>query len=337
MAGEFDLIARYFDWPVPDGVLGVGDDCALLPVRAGYRLAVTTDLLIEGVHFLSDVDPQALGHKALAVNVSDLAAMGARPLGCLLGISLPCVDVQWLKGFSSGFRQLATRTGCPLVGGDTTSSRGGIAISVTAMGEVPLEGALTRAGARAGDDIWITGTLGGAHVALQLLQASRSDGVGGHVVSIDTGRGRERLERLRGSLERPEPPVAFGADLAGIAHAAIDISDGLLQDLGHILRASGCSAELHYGALPVHPALADLPDDEIQAALLTGGDVYQLCFTAPRESAATLEQLAARHQVQLSRIGQVQAGNGVRVVGSPYPVDAHAPAGFDHFRGNDVG
>src|SRR5690606_30167215 len=147
LAGEFDLIARHFKWPAPEGVLGVGDDCALLPVSPGHRLAVTTDLLIEGRHFLPDVDPEALGHKALAVNISDLAAMGARPLGCVLGISVPSADHDWLEGFARGFRALADASGCPLVGGDTTRSMHGVAISVTAMGEVPLATALTRSGA----------------------------------------------------------------------------------------------------------------------------------------------------------------------------------------------
>src|SRR5690606_5258114 len=213
MASEFDLIARHFKWPAPAGVLGVGDDCALLPVASDRRLAVTTDLLIEGRHFLPDADPEALGHKALAVNVSDLAAMGAAPVGCVLGLSLPAIDDEWLQRFSKGFRSLAEAVRCPLVGGDTTRSASGIIISVTAMGEVPLQNAMARSAARAGDDLWVTGNLGAPHFALELLQ--------GHHAAHGW-----RLQDVRTALERPAPPVAFGAALAGHAHAAIDISDG---------------------------------------------------------------------------------------------------------------
>ena len=240
MAGEFELIEQHFKWPAPQGVLGVGDDCALLAIKPGYRMAVTTDLLVEGCHFFADVDPESLGHKALAVNVSDLAAMGAKPIGCVLGLSLPKADHDWLEKFSRGFRNLADAVGCPLVGGDTTRSPQHIVISVTAMGEVPVQHALARSAALPGDDIWVTGTLGGPHIALALLQ-------GQHPEHIDL------LETLKPLLERPMPPVAFGATLAGVAHAAIDISDGLLQDLSHILEASKCAAELSYAQLPYIP------------------------------------------------------------------------------------
>ena len=318
MAGEFDLIARHFDWPAPAGTLGVGDDCALLPVASGHRLAITTDLLVEGCHFFSDVDPQALGHKALAVNVSDLAAMGARPLGCLLGLSLPRVDDDWLAGFARGFRALADGVGCPLIGGDTTRSPQGIVISVTAMGEVAVDAELRRSGARPGDDIWVTGTLGAPHVALELLQGRHPS----HAAL---------LESLQAMLEWPQPPVRFGTALAGVAHAAIDISDGLLQDLGHVLKASGCAAEIEYSRLPVHERLGVLDAAVVQRAVLNGGDVYQLCFTAAPLAGPVIEALAARHNIRATRVGRVLPGQGVRVSGCPLPLGGDGYAGFDHF------
>lgn len=319
MAGEFDLIARHFSWPVPAGVLGPGDDCALLPLSPGHRLAVTTDLLVEGCHFFPDVDPEALGHKSLAVNVSDLAAMGARPLGCVLGLSLPAADDDWLSRFARGFRSLADAVGCPLVGGDTTCSPQGVVISVTAMGEVPADTALNRSGARPGDDIWVTGTLGAAHVALEILQGR----LGGHEGLLGT---------LRPYLERPVPPVAFGGALNGLAHAAIDISDGLLQDLGHVLRASACAAEIDYGLLPVHPALSGLDPALVQRAVLNGGDVYQLCFTAPAHTAAAIDSLAAVHGVRVTRVGKIAGGAGLRVSDAPVALTDDDYYGFDHFR-----
>ncbi len=318
MAGEFELIARHFDWPAPSGVLGVGDDCALLTVRPGHRLATTTDLLVEGCHFFPDVDPGSLGHKSLAVNVSDLAAMGARPIGCLLGLSLPSVNDAWLQAFARGFRELADAVGCPLVGGDTTRSQRDIVISVTAMGEVAAGAALMRSAARPGDLIWVTGTLGGPHVALELLRGHHPD----H---------GDLLETLRPMLERPQPPVAFGAALGGLAHAAIDISDGLLQDLGHILKASQCAAQLDYPRLPIHPALSGLAAALVQRSVLSGGDVYQLCFTAPPAAAANIEELAAVHGIRATVVGHVLPGEGVRVSGAPMPLRSADYSGFDHF------
>jgi len=318
LAGEFDLIARHFDWPAPPGTLGVGDDCALLPVAPGHRLAITTDLLLEGRHFFSDVDPEALGHKALAVNVSDLAAMGARPLGCVLGLSLPAIDDAWLERFARGFRALSVAVGCPLVGGDTTRSQQGVVISVTAMGEVPDAAVLTRSAARAGDDIWVTGVLGAPHMALELLQGRHP----GH---------HDLLGSLRPCLERPQPPVAFAAELPGVAHAAIDISDGLLQDLGHVLKASGCAAEIDYARLPVHPALGNVEASVVQRAVLNGGDVYQLCFTASSDAATVIGALAARHDIRASVVGRILPGDGIRVLNSPIPLGEDGYSGFDHF------
>ncbi len=318
MAGEFDLIARHFSWPVPAGTLGPGDDCALLPVSAGHRLAVTTDLLVEGCHFFPDVDPESLGHKSLAVNVSDLAAMGARPLGCVLGLSLPRADDAWLGRFARGFRALADAVACPLVGGDTTRSPRGLVISVTAMGEVPVDTALKRSGARPGDDIWLTGSLGAPHVALELLQGHHRE----HIDLLDT---------IRPLLERPVPPVAFGGQLAGLAHAAIDVSDGLLQDLSHILQASACAAEIDFPKLPVHPMLHVLDAAVLQRAVLNGGDVYQLCFTAAPDAAPAIRALALHHGVRATPVGRVLAGTGLRVLDTPLPIGKDGYAGFDHF------
>jgi len=315
---EFDLIARYFSRPAPCGFLGVGDDCALFPVAAGRHLATSTDLLVEGRHFFSDVDPAALGHKALAVNLSDLAAMGAQPVACLLSLSLPAVDHDWLTAFSQSFYALADQAGCPLIGGDTTRSTAGIVISVTVMGQVRPDQALRRAAAQVGDDVWVTGDLGAANIALRLLQN-------------ELPHNPDLLAATRRALEWPLPPWQFGQALAGVAHAALDISDGLAQDIGHILKASGCGAELDYLALPVAPALQGLDSQLVQAAVLAGGDVYQLCFTAAAGERAHVLALAAASSLQVTRVGRIVAEPGLRVCaadGSVIPLDK---AGFDHF------
>lgn len=318
MTNEFDLIARYFTRPAPDGYLGVGDDCALVPVEPGFRLATSADLFIEGRHFFSDADPRALGHKALAVNISDLAAMGAQPLACVLSLSLPQIDEAWLSAFANGFYGLAEQAGCPLVGGDTTRSPSGIVINVTVMGQVRPEQALLRSGAMVGDDIWVTGSLGAADIALRLLQER---------LPADL----ELLAATRPALDWPDPPWRFAQALAGVAHAALDISDGLLQDLGHILTASACGAELVYGALPLHPAMAGLDDAVVQSAALAGGDVYQLCFTAPQDQAERILALAKRMQCPVTRIGRIVAGSGLRVLGHDGKPLVQDVAGFDHF------
>lgn len=315
---EFDLIARYFSRPAPCGFLGVGDDCALFPVAAGHHLATSTDLLVEGRHFFSDVDPAALGHKALAVNLSDLAAMGAQPVACLLSLSLPAVDHDWLTAFSQSFYALADQAGCPLIGGDTTRSTAGIVISVTVMGQVRPDQALRRAAAQVGDDVWITGDLGAANIALRLLQN-------------ELPYNPDLLAATRRALEWPLPPWQFGQALAGVAHAALDISDGLAQDIGHILKASGCGAEVEYLALPVAPALQGLDSQLVQAAVLAGGDVYQLCFTAAAGERARILALAAASSLQVTRVGRVVAEPGLRVRAADGTVIPLDKAGFDHF------
>lgn len=300
-------------------MLGVGDDCALFSVKAGMQLATSMDLFIEGRHFFSDANAFAVGHKALAVNLSDLAAMGAKPLACLLGLSLPAVDHRWLSEFSSGFHALADAAGCPLIGGDTTrSTDGGIVISVTVMGEVAPELALRRTAAQPGDDIWVTGTLGAPDIALRLLQGRLPENAA-------------LLAASRTALEMPLPPWQFALSLAGVAHAALDISDGLAQDLGHILLASRCGATLDYASLPLDPCLAGLDLALQQQAALAGGDVYQLCFTASPQQAQTIIQLADQAGILATRVGRITPDTGLRILdGQGQPIQL-ALIGYDHF------
>lgn len=288
-----------------------------MPVDTGKQLATSTDLLIEGRHFLSDVDPATLGHKALAVNISDLAAMGAQPVGCLLALSLPEVNEAWLAGFSEAFYCLAQEAGCPLIGGDTTRSDR-IVISVTVFGQVDPALALRRDAAQPGDDIWLTGTLGAPHVALQLL----------------TGALPEQpalLAATRPMLECPRPPWQFAQHLLGVAHAALDVSDGLLQDLGHILHASGCAASLSYADLPIDPALSALDESIRREAVLAGGDVYQLCFTAPARHRGQIALLADKFKVRVSRVGTIDDGQGLTIRDRSGEVLSVSARGFDHF------
>ena len=324
MATEFDLIKRFFSRPVSASLLGGGDDCALFGVTPGLQVATSTDLLLEGRHFFSDVDPRSLGHKALAVNLSDLAAMGARPLGCLLGLGLPAIDEAWVEQFAEGFYALADQHGCALIGGDTTRSLQGITLSVTVFGEVEPNLALRRNAAQVGDDIWVSGVLGAADIACRMLAGE---------IPLDT----ELLQATRSALEWPTPRVELGQQLRSHAHAAIDVSDGLLQDLGHILAASGVGAELHEQRLPMHPALSGLPKhalppEVLRRAVLAGGDVYELCFTAAPAQRAMLEKIGSALGLTLSRIGSVRAELGLFVYDEVGNIIPDPPRGFDHFR-----
>lgn len=316
---EFDLIERIRARAIArDGVLlGIGDDAALLKVPAGHELVVTADTLNAGVHFPADAPPADIGWKALAVNLSDLASMGARPAWCTLSLSLPGDDTAWLDAFLDGFLGLADTHAVALVGGDTT--RGPLSIAVTAMGWVEAGAALRRDGARPGDDVWVTGTLGDAAAALVLggYVPIPLDGVAMPVVEAGNAAA------LRARLARPAPRVAVGRALAGLAHACVDVSDGLLADLGHICRRSGVGAEIELARLPASPALrAAYADDELRAALqAAGGDDYELCFsasTAAREAVArALEQAGTTG----TRIGRITDGDGVRALaadGSPW-------------------
>jgi thiamine-monophosphate kinase len=317
VGSEFDIIRRFFTRPARSAALGVGDDCALLVPKAGTTLAVTTDMLLAGRHFFADADPEALGHKALAVNLSDLAAMGADPCWALLAIALPAEDDAWLDAFARGFFALAERFGVELVGGDT--NRGPLAIAITAMGEVPQGLALRRGGARAGDDVWLSGATGEAALALAHLE------------------GRARLEgtalaECLSRLHRPEPRVELGGRLRGIAHAAIDVSDGLLADLAHVAGASGLGAEVSLPAVPRAAALAACADERLaRECLLAGGDDYELVFTAPPGKRAEVEALARELALPLARIGGTVAGAaGVRLLDAEGAAVA-APRGWDHF------
>lgn len=322
--GEFDLIARYFTRPVRHAALGVGDDCALLAPRPGMQLAISSDMLVEGRHFFADVDPEALGHKALAVNLSDLAACAAKPLAFTLALALPRVDEAWLAGFSKGLLALADAQGCELVGGDTT--QGPLNICITVFGEVPAGQALLRSGARAGDDIYVSGTLGDARLALEALL--------GHIHLPD-----ELLAQARQRLERPTPRVALGLALRGIASSAMDVSDGLLGDFGHILKASGVGACIHTDetikliAASAFPSSARGQFDQklLQQCTLAGGDDYELLFTAPPQHRSAVAEAAAQSQTPVTRIGQVEAAPGLRLVDAQGMPVENRFASFDHF------
>ncbi len=304
MPSEFTLIDRCFKRPARHAVLGVGDDAALLAPQAGQELVVSKDLLVEGTHFLPDAAPQDLGWKSLAVNLSDLAAMGATPRWALLGLALPAADEAWAESFARGFFACADAFEVDLVGGDTT--RGPRTISVTILGEVPAGEALRRDGARAGDEVWVSGRPGRAARGLSHL-------LGQHTLS-----GTEKDDCLA-ALLRPQPRVALGLALRGLASAAIDVSDGLLADLGHVLHASRVGAELDS-----LPAGAD-------ADYLAGGDDYELAFTAPPGVAGSLRQLATAIGVPLTRIGRVQAGSGLTVRDAAGRDVTPARLGYDHF------
>ena len=326
--GEFDLIARYFQRPAGQGprraVVGNGDDCAVLAPAPGMQLAVSTDTMVEGRHFLSTVAPERLGHKALAVNLSDLAAAGAQPLGFLLALTLPRVDEAWLAGFAQGLLALADEHDCELVGGDTTA--GPLAIGVTVLGEVPSGRALLRSGAAVGDDIWVSGHPGEARLALEAFRGT-----------LVPGLSAEDFDTARLAMERPDPRVALGVGLRGVASAAIDVSDGLLGDLGHILTRSGVGADLFAQALPVAPCLAARPRAVQLDCILAGGDDYELLFTAPPAHREAVARLGAQLGLPLSRIGRVRSQPGRSLFDSADAVDGAPPladrwASFDHFK-----
>jgi thiamine-monophosphate kinase len=320
---EFDLIRRYFTHPAPGALLGVGDDAALLKVRDGNVLAVSSDMLVSGTHFFPDADPFLLGHKALAVNLSDMAAMGATPRWATLAIALPSIDnagadEAWLEKFSAGFFALARQYGVELVGGDTTC--GSLNLCVTIMGEVPAQQALRRSGAQLGDEVWVSGKLGDAALALAHLQD--------HIML-----NANEYAACAPALHQPQPRVALGLALRGIANSAIDISDGLLADLGHILEASKLAARLDFSALPVSPVLrSHLQHPLAKQCVLSGGDDYELCFTASAAHHAEILDIAARLELPLTHIGSIVAGLGCMVLdaaGDPLNIKA---SGYDHFR-----
>jgi thiamine-monophosphate kinase len=314
--GEFDLIAKYFSRPVKRAVLGAGDDCALLQPQPGQQWAVSTDALVEGRHFLSTVPPRALGHKALAVNLSDLAACGARPSAFTLSLTLPRVDPGFLEGFADGLYALAEAHDIELVGGDTTA--GPLNICITVMGEVPPGQALHRAGARPGDDVWVSGRLGDARLALEAFRGA---------VAL---RG-EAFEDVRRAMEWPQPRVALGLALRGLATAAIDLSDGLSGDLAHVLRASGTGATLRIDDIPHGPHVAACAEPLRRTCLLAGGDDYELLFCAAPADRARVHEAALRIGTAVTCIGEIDAASGLRVVdGAGHRIE-HDERAFDHF------
>lgn len=327
--GEFDLIERYFKRPTHKAALGVGDDCALLMPTPGMQLAVSSDMLVEGRHFLSTVDPAHLGHKALAVNLSDLAAVGAEPLAFTLALSLPRVDEAWLAGFSSGLLRLADAHGCELVGGDTT--QGPLNICITVFGEVPPGDALLRQNAQVGDDIYISGTVGDARLALEVFRGTQQlDGAA--------------FEQARQRMEQPTPRVALGLALRAVANAAIDVSDGLLGDLGHILKRSNVGAQIDTTWLQaagsfgdarwpcgITERLAELPWNKRLEFALSGGDDYELCFTAPVNQRELVHAAAWESDTPVTRIGRVTQEQGLVVLDPQGQPITRRFASFDHF------
>jgi thiamine-monophosphate kinase len=319
MLSEFDLIKQYFVRGRPGrAVLGIGDDCALLAPSPGMQLAVSSDMLVEGRHFVAGTDALALGHKCLAVNLSDLAAMGASPLGFTLALALPGADPAWLDGFSRGLFALADQHGCELVGGDTT--KGPLNICITIFGEIAPDRALRRDAARAGDDVWISGTLGDARLWLA-----------GHLGEVALDPSDLALAAQR--MHAPSPRVTLGRRLADedIAHAALDISDGLAGDIGHILAASKVGAVLDVDALPAGPVLARQAPALRRRFTAAGGDDYELCFTAPAANRDAILAAGAHCGTAVTRVGTITAEPGLRWLdgdGAPLEFEVR---GWDHF------
>lgn len=325
--GEFDLIERYFKRAIQPSAsvhLGIGDDCALLTPAPGMQLAISSDMLVEGRHFLSTVSPEALGHKALAVNLSDLAACGAKPVAFTLALAMPHLDETWLAGFSKGLFALADEHGCTLIGGDTTAGPRNICITV--FGHIPVGLALLRSGARAGDDIYVSGLPGQARLALEAFRGN---------ISLH----EEDFTRVRQRMERPTPRVALALALRAIANSAIDVSDGLLGDLGHILKASGLGAEIFLNAIDSIALRADyLPANSLfcskylREMILAGGDDYELVFTAAPEKRETVQAAALASQTPITCIGAMQAELGWRLREADGTFAPSDFASFDHFK-----
>ena len=318
MATEFELIRRYFSRPTPSAVLGAGDDCALLRPSLGMQLAVSTDMLVEGRHFPPGTDARRLGHKSLAVNLSDLAAMGADARWMLLAIALPQPDEGWIAAFADGLYALADSVGAELVGGDTT--RGPLCISITVLGELPVGLALRRDGANAGDDVWLSGSTGDAALGLAHLQKR---------IELSAPAAANCIDRL----ELPQARLELGGRLRGIASAAIDISDGLLADLGHVLESSGVAARVELAKLPRSEALRSCGNAALaEECLLAGGDDYELLFSAPAASRGDVAAIGRDIGVSLTRIGEILVGKPrAQVVREDGSVLAFTRGGFDHF------
>ena len=318
--GEFDLIARYFTRPGRTAVLGVGDDCALLQPQHGMQLAVSSDMLVQGRHFLSTTPAADVGHKALAVNLSDLAACGAKPLAFTLALALPSVDEAWLAGFAKGLWALADAHSCELIGGDTT--QGPLNICITVLGEVPPGDALLRQHAQLGDDIYVSGTVGDARLALEVFRGN---------LSLQTAD----FEAARARMDRPTPRVSLGLALRGVANAAIDISDGLLGDLGHILQRSHVGAVIETAWVQDSAAISDaMQTISLNKRLdfaLAGGDDYELLFTAAPDQADEVLAAAEQCGVSVTCIGRITPVAGLQVLDLQGLPLSRRFAGFDHF------
>lgn len=327
MLSEFDLIKQYFQRPAHASdaariALGIGDDCALLVPTPGMQMAISSDMLVEGRHFFAGEDPRRLGHKALAVNLSDLAAMGARPLGFTLALALPSAERDWLGGFAAGLFALADAHDITLIGGDTT--KGPLNLCITVFGELKPGTALRRSAAVPGDDIWISGTLGDARLALAGYRNEAQ--LGAPLAPAALGRAAVRMHT-------PTPRVALGVLLAeqGLAHAAIDISDGLVGDLGHILAASGVGATLDVDALPAGDVLATRETALRRAYTAAGGDDYELCFTAPAAARAAVLAAAGSVATPVTRVGRIETAPGLRLVDADGRALDLGLTSFDHF------
>jgi len=321
--GEFDLIKRFFTRdavlaPQPGVAVGIGDDCAVLAPTPGMQWLVSTDMLVEGRHFLSTVAPERLGHKSLAVNLSDLAACGATPRAFTLALAMPRVDEVFLEGFARGLFALADAHGIALVGGDTTA--GPLNICITVMGEAPAGAALLRRGGQAGDDLYVSGRLGDARLALETFRGT---------LMLETGA---EFEQARLAMECPAPRVALGQALRGIAHSAIDVSDGFAGDLGHILARSGLGATVRVDELPRSALLARQPLALQRLCTLTGGDDYELIFSAPVQARAAVQAAAAESATPVTRVGQLDAAPGLRLLDRGGQLLREDLASFDHFK-----
>jgi thiamine-monophosphate kinase len=317
---EFKLIEKFFAKQISarnDVSLGIGDDCALLKVPMNQELAVSMDTLVNGVHFPEQTSAQDIGYKALAVNLSDLAAMGAEPAWVMLALTLPKADEQWLTGFMLGFNELLHKYQCQLVGGDLT--RGPLSITLQVHGFIPSGQALQRNQAKPGDKIYVTGTLGAAALALQIFKGK---------ISALT----EEVTAIMPSLHHPNPRIEVGIHLRNIAHAAIDISDGLAADLGHILQQSQVGATINVTSLPLSPFLKKfLSLDQAYTLALTGGDDYELCFTVPIEKENVLLHIKNSLQTPITCIGCIEAEKGLRLIGEHGDSFKLQSKGYEHF------
>lgn len=319
--GEFELIDRFFKRHARHADVGIGDDCAIWTPAPGHQLAFSADMLVEGRHFLSTVNPRDLGHKALAVNLSDLAACGATPRAFLLSLSLPRVDEAWLSGFSQGLFELADAHGCELIGGDTT--QGPLNIAITVMGETPHGQSILRSTAQIGDDLYVSGHLGDARLALEAFR--------GHLSLPQTV-----FEQARTRLERPTPRTALGCALRGLATAMADISDGLLGDLGHILKTSGVGAQLRVPSLSglmLTSKAWDCPREWMLRCVLSGGDDYELVFTAPQAMRDQVAAAALACGTPVTRIGRIQMERDLQLLDESGAAMPNTFRSFDHFAG----